>query len=168
MANELMSLKATNGILNVFEDRVEISRKTGFGVLSQGIKGDRILFYKDLSSVEFKKPSVLANGYIKFIVTGTSDTNASVNLLGMTTTNSLKDPNTLILRAFNKQTPAESEKAYNIILKKVKEAKANSGNTVIQPVMSNADELSKYKNLLDQGVITQEEFDAKKKQLLAL
>ena len=33
---------------------------------------------------------------------------------------------------------------------------------------SNADELKKYKDLLDTGVITQEEFDAKKKQLLGL
>lgn len=33
---------------------------------------------------------------------------------------------------------------------------------------SNADELKKYKELLDSGVITQEEFDAKKKQLLDL
>lgn len=34
--------------------------------------------------------------------------------------------------------------------------------------LSNADELKKYKNLLDSGVITQEEFDAKKKQILGL
>ena len=33
---------------------------------------------------------------------------------------------------------------------------------------SNADELKKFKELLDMGVITQEEFDAKKKQLLGL
>lgn len=33
---------------------------------------------------------------------------------------------------------------------------------------SNADELKKYKDLLDSGVITQAEFDAKKKQLLGL
>ena len=33
---------------------------------------------------------------------------------------------------------------------------------------SNAEELKKYKELLDMGVITQEEFDAKKKQLLGL
>lgn len=36
----------------------------------------------------------------------------------------------------------------------------------IQP--SSADELKKYKELLDSGVISQEEFDAKKKQLLGL
>lgn len=33
---------------------------------------------------------------------------------------------------------------------------------------SNADELKKYKDLLDNGAITQEEFEAKKKQLLEL
>lgn len=34
--------------------------------------------------------------------------------------------------------------------------------------LSNADEIKKYKELLDMGVITQDEFDAKKKQLLGL
>ena len=36
------------------------------------------------------------------------------------------------------------------------------------PVASAADEIMKFKGLLDAGVITQEEFDAKKKQLLGL
>ena len=36
------------------------------------------------------------------------------------------------------------------------------------PVISNADELKKYKDLLDSGAITQDEYDAKKKQLLNL
>ena len=36
------------------------------------------------------------------------------------------------------------------------------------PHKSNADEIKKYKELLDSGIITQEEFDAKKKQLLGL
>ena len=33
---------------------------------------------------------------------------------------------------------------------------------------SQADEILKFKNLLDQGIISEEEFDAKKKQLLNL
>lgn len=41
------------------------------------------------------------------------------------------------------------------------------GLTVINN-LSNADELRKYKELLNEGIITQEEFDAKKKQLLNL
>ena len=39
--------------------------------------------------------------------------------------------------------------------------------TTIQ-ALSPAEELKKFKELLDQGIITQEEFDAKKKQLLGL
>ena len=43
-------------------------------------------------------------------------------------------------------------------------------STTIKPEIpqSNADELKKYKDLLDAGILTQEEFDAKKKQLLGL
>lgn len=49
---------------------------------------------------------------------------------------------------------------------KVKECKKQkSGQTA---AVSAADELKKFKELLDSGVITQEEFDAKKKQLLGL
>lgn len=47
------------------------------------------------------------------------------------------------------------------------ENKESQTNTVVMPI-SNADELKKYKELLDSGVISQEEFDTKKKQLLGL
>ena len=47
--------------------------------------------------------------------------------------------------------------------------KVTASTTIKQEIpQSNADELKKYKELLDSGVITQEEFDAKKKQLLGL
>lgn len=44
----------------------------------------------------------------------------------------------------------------------------NTNATTPVNVHSVADELLKWKGLLDQGVITQEEFDAKKKELLGL
>ena len=43
-----------------------------------------------------------------------------------------------------------------------------SGITVVKQDVSSAEELKKFKELLDAGIITQEEFDAKKKQLLGL
>lgn len=49
----------------------------------------------------------------------------------------------------------------------VKNVNVAPATTIIQQT-SNADELKKFKELLDSGVITQEEFDAKKKQLLGL
>lgn len=47
--------------------------------------------------------------------------------------------------------------------KSIKDNQSGRANNV-----SSADELKKFKELLDSGVITQEEFDAKKKQLLGL
>ena len=44
-----------------------------------------------------------------------------------------------------------------------RESKINSETT---RQSSNADEIKKYKDLFDSGIITQEEFDAKRKQLL--
>ncbi len=48
----------------------------------------------------------------------------------------------------------------------IKQAQSNNGN--VASIISSADELKEFKELLDSGVITQEEFDAKKKQLLGL
>ncbi len=45
---------------------------------------------------------------------------------------------------------------------------AQQSNAPVPAAVSSADELKKYKELLDSGVINQEEFDAKKKQLLGL
>ena len=50
----------------------------------------------------------------------------------------------------------------------IKKRQKNQGVATIIQSSSAADELAKYKTLLDQGTITQEEFDAKKKQLLGL
>lgn len=51
----------------------------------------------------------------------------------------------------------------------VERQKKGTGTGIKQEIpQSAADELKKYKDLLDDGVISQEEFDAKKKQLLGL
>lgn len=57
----------------------------------------------------------------------------------------------------------------NLISEQKNKANMPVQTTIMQEVpQSNADELKKFKELLDSGVISQEEFDAKKKQLLGL
>lgn len=51
-----------------------------------------------------------------------------------------------------------------LICSSLETPETNNNSTQI----SSADEILKYKNLLDSGIITQEEFEAKKKQLLGL
>lgn len=45
---------------------------------------------------------------------------------------------------------------------------ATPASTIIENSTSSADEIRKFKELLDEGMITQEEYEAKKKQLLGL
>ena len=57
----------------------------------------------------------------------------------------------------------------DLLIERQNKSAAVSATTIKQEIpQSNADELKKYKELLDSGVISQEEFDAKKKQLLGL
>lgn len=56
----------------------------------------------------------------------------------------------------------------NLLLERQKSTHISSSIATEKGITSNADELKKYKELLDMGIITQEEFDAKKKQLLGL
>jgi len=64
----------------------------------------------------------------------------------------------------------ERNKVHKAISDLIIERQIKSKETVIkqETSQSNADELKKYKDLLDSGIITQEEFEAKKKQLLNL
>lgn len=56
-----------------------------------------------------------------------------------------------------------------LLIERQKKEKTVTQTTIKQEIpQSNADELKKFKDLLDSGIITQEEFDAKKKQLLGL
>lgn len=61
------------------------------------------------------------------------------------------------------------EEISKLLIERQEKEKPIATTSIKQEIpQSNADELMKYKNLLDNGVITQEEFDAKKKQLLGL
>ncbi len=61
------------------------------------------------------------------------------------------------------------DEVYSVVSKLLNERQHSNTAIVHQEIpQSNADELKKFKDLLDSGVITQEEFDAKKKQLLGL
>ena len=54
-----------------------------------------------------------------------------------------------------------------LLIQRQKESR-DTNPTISEAPKSNVNEIKQYKELLDSGVITQEEFDAKKKQLLGL
>jgi len=71
-----------------------------------------------------------------------------------------------ILVSYKKETIQKIQVCFNDAIKNYKK---QGQATIIQTInSSDADEIAKFKALLDSGAITQDEFDAKKKQLLGL
>ena len=142
--------------LHVYDDYCEISGKAG--TLNR-TKGTKKLYYSDLTSVQFKLPGGFFAGYIQFEYPGSDTTNKSP----------YESENAVV---FNKKDNIKlMEEIYNFVERRIseeKQAKRTPVGTVIQQATSPAEELKKMKELLDMGIITQEEFDAKKKQLLGL
>lgn len=156
-----MEIKGINGIAKAYEDHVTISRKTLGGFSFQGVKGDRDIYYRDMVSVEYKKPTKLTNGYIQFIVNPELATNQKVGLLA-TTQEASEDPNAVTLRAFTKKSTEETEVFYNYVMERLAASKQQTSSS------ASTDDLRNLKSLLDDGIITQEDYDAKKKEILGL
>jgi len=68
---------------------------------------------------------------------------------------------------FSKFSLQKAEEAVKLVQSKI-DARKGASSQPAAPATSGADEIMKYKQMLDAGIITQEEFDAKKKQLLGL
>ena len=146
--------------LQVYSDYCIITcKRSAWNLLVQDkfFNGEKKFYYADLTSVQFREPGI-TDGYIEFEYPGSrsgKDHNA------YTSENAFQ---------FAKGHAPLMREIYNFIDQQIRKAK----QAKTQPVQvaagqpSNLDELKKLKELLDLGVVTQEEFDAKKSQLLGL
>ena len=141
-------------VLAVYEDRVAISHKGMFNLLTMGSKGEKTIYFNNITSVQIKLAG-FASGYIQFSINGGRE-----NVGGIF--GAMCDENSITIGDERKNKEAEEVVVY--INKKLAEVKKG----VVRNEISCADELKKFKELFDMGVITQEEFDEKKKQLLGL
>ena len=120
---------------------------------------------RNISSVEVKEPGIAA-GYIQFAIAGGTVRNSSFTLTGGAF-DAVKDENSAVFT---------DRAAYETALK-IKEyvetyqtqLLADRGTDFSDPpsVASVADEIVKLKTLMDQGVISPEEFSTQKRRLLS-
>lgn len=149
-------------ILDVYDNKVVFtSTKSTSTVVSSLIFGDSLtqgektIYYKDAIGVQFK-PATITDGYIQ----------VETAVGGMTSAKSQYGGENPI--QFGSKVNDEAETVTNFIKQKIEEIKNTPvGGTVIQQSTA-ADEVMKLKQLLDMGVISQEEFDKKKNELLGL
>lgn len=144
--------------LEVYEDKVVITTKISFGAFIAGniSDGEKTIYYVDCIGVQFKR-SGMQLGYLQLETASGIMNNRQNNFF---------NENSFTFDG-SKLSNEKMEEVADYVRKRVDEAKRQKNAPVAVPV-SNADELKKYKELLDMGVITQEEFDQKKKQLLGL
>ena len=147
-----LQAEGVNGQIVLSEDRVVISRKGALGFLTQGLKGDKNIMVSAITSIQFKNATMWTNGYIKFAFQGGKE--AKGGLFQAT-----QDENSVMFKS--KQQPA-FEKIRDEVEKRTQ---VGSNSTITS---SGADEVAKFAELRDKGILTEEEFQLKKKQILGL
>lgn len=155
--DKLFEVSCAGLTLSVYEDSVSITPKGFLGIASKGLAGERKMFYKDISSVQFKQSTKLLSGFIEFYFAGNNSQKQGGGLFAGTTNDNR-------FTFYNKFLP-DMIKINDYIQSKIN---APIKTETTSQNVSAADEIKKFKQLLDDGIITQEDFDAKKKQLLGL
>lgn len=158
MSNLIYDLNGCRGrMIKVYDDKVVLSVKAGLGSFITGniSDGEKTIYYADCIGVQFKK-SGFQIGYLQFETAGGIMNNRANNFFNENT--------------FTWDTTQQSNEKMEEVANYAKERVDYYKNARNAPVATSspADELKKFKELLDIGIITQEEFEMKKKQLLGL
>lgn len=152
MEQILMEVKGHNGQLELLENKIRITRKGVLAFMTQGLKGSKDILIKQISSIQFKKAGMLTNGYIQFAFIGGQEAKGALF-------QATQDENSIM---FTSKQQASFEKIKEAIEKKMDLMEKGEVKS------SNLDELEKLSGLKDKGIITEEEFNAKKKQILGI
>ena len=147
-----MQADGVNGQLELLEDTIIIKRKGTMSFLTQGLKGEKEISISQISAIQFKKPGPITNGYIQFSFIGGLETKAGIF-------DAAKDENSII---FN----AKQEPAFSAIRAEIQKRMAGHKQGTKQG--SNIDDLEKLASLRDRGIISEEEFNYKKRQILGI
>ena len=147
-----MEAKGINGQIELLDDKIRIKRKGFLSFATQGFKGDKDILISSISSIQFKRAGLLTNGYIQFAFMGGREAKGGV-------LQATQDENTVMFKS-------GQQKAFDAIKQAIEEKMAAPGKGGNAP--SNLDELEKLDSLRKRGVVTEEEFNAKKRQLLGI
>ncbi|MCT3599263.1 DUF4428 domain-containing protein [Levilactobacillus brevis] len=144
--------------LSVTNNAVVIDRKGIRSFANRGKTGTQKIPFQSITSIEFKRGGI-SHGQITFHTLGGDDKTAGFGNQGLWANGVYNNNNSIIFDA------SHNDKIQQI--KDLVEPKIGL-NTQPSQSVSPADELRKFKSLLDDGIITQEEFDTKKKQILGI
>ena len=156
---------------NLWYDTLEVYENKVVGYLN----GNQAItwYFKEYTGLDIVKANMNSQFAQVVFLTGMNSRNRAVGIdLGASQNrNSMNDTNRILfcsgMFSFGK-TNDFATSVGTVIRKAFEDYKNNDTVKVTGDTNSATDEILKFKKLLDQGIITQKEFDAKKKQLLGL
>ena len=142
-------VKGLNGQIELCHNRVTISRKGVWG-RSEDFKE---FFISQIAAVEYKAAGNFTKGYISFTSSGDGG-----SLRGLTRFHNSVE--------FNKN----QQPRFNELRERIAAIQASGEQHETHPTTTPDDigELERLASLMEKGVVTQEEFDAKKRQILGI
>lgn len=147
-----MEAVGNNGRMILGDGTLTISRK-GTGLLTAlnlGLQGDKVIQLNQITAVELRPPGLMTSGYIRLSINGRDPVGGLME--------AVKDENAVLL---TKDQLADFEALKDAVLARI-------GRAAGQPASSAADEIEKLAALRDRGILTDDEFNQKKRQLLGL
>jgi len=167
MEKILKGAKGVNGQLELLENKIRIKRMGALSLMTKGLKWDKEILINQISSIQFKNAGALG-GYIQFAFLG--DKEAKGGIFQAT-----RDENTIL---FSKAQQSDFEEIKSMIEKRMAEPEGKGTPRseiyeMAEPEVkgtprSEIYDLEKLAELKEKGIISEEEFNAKKKQILGL
>ena len=154
---EILRATGTNGAVTLYQGKVVISRPKGLSTaLLHGFKGDKELRLAKITSVQLREPGAITAGYLQFEVGG-----------GITSTRGLweatSDENTVVFAKAQLNSFLEFKAAVDAALDG---AERPSTPAPTAPAASAVEQIRQWKDLLDSGAITADEYEAQKRKIL--
>lgn len=146
--------KGYNGTIILTDNGVVIKRGAKGFLLGGGmLRGDKTIPYSSIVAVQCKKAGVMS-GYLQLSLRGGSEAKSGVN-------QAVKDENTVTFQINKNKMFFELKERIEKKMHELSEGGQSNGS-------GKMDDLERLASLKEKGIISQDEFDAKKKQLLGL
>lgn len=144
-------------IIILEDNKITIRRKGFCSFFNYGLKGDKTIQISSITGTQYKQFS-FANGYLQFIVMGSQESKGGL-------TSAQHDENTVCWA--HKKCNGYAEEIIKYIEEYNSKNSKNNGNIYnINNQDDQYDKLVKIKKLLNDGVLTQEEFENEKRKIL--
>ena len=147
-----MLIDGSNGTIELRGENLRIRRKGLANIITQGLQGERVIPLSSIRAVQFKEAGRWMAGYIQFSVVGSIDRPGGIM-------EATKDENAVLFERVQQSGFEQLRKIVETQISSPKPAPANP--------TSAGEELERLASLLGRGLLSPDEFNELKRNLIA-